>query len=289
MKPYPEIFRYLRALALVAAANFLLTGCGAGSLPVNDVIIDYTQAQVEQCFIRTRGIKSAATDYYEYKFGQPVRIRAASLKEYSLRGDLTQETNYDPAGNVKTITARKYDSYANVTEKTVYDASLAIQSRASYNYDAAGRLQTELHYDSAGALQEKGYMKYNDTGGRTEEVFYNTAGNVAGSVLYEYGGKTLAAKRSYDSAQALLAEIKYYYDASGARTKEEYASGQTRETSVFSQGRLAELDQTVNGVLANKMIYAYNSEGLLERMTGYNTNAVINEPVFAYITAYTKY
>jgi len=270
-------------------ANLFLSGCGNELLQSDNIVFNYNQAQLEQTFFRKLGIRAAATDYYEYKFGKPQKIRPASLREYSIHGNLTRETTYDSKGFVLNQNSYSYDAQDYITEKTVYNNIGTIETHISYKYNPAGKVETELLYNSAGKLLEKGIVKYNETGNKTEEVFYNAGGSVESSIIYEYNGGLLNAQRNYNSNDVLESEIKYYYDASGNKNKEEKTAGQTLEVQLYSNKLLTELYESNNGILVNKWIYKYDSNGLLLEKTGYNPNIVIDEPVSAYITTYSKY
>ncbi|HNY13578.1 MAG TPA: hypothetical protein PKK26_18485 [Candidatus Wallbacteria bacterium] len=287
---YKKIIRCFYALCLMTMANFFFAGCGHDILNYDAITPESTQAQIDRNFYRYLGIKTAATDYYEYKFGKPQKIRPDNLKEYSRRGELINETLYDAQGLVQSKKAYSYDADGNVIEKTVYTSAGVIDTQTSYKY-AGGKLKNELNYDSTGKLVYKSVVEYNAAGNATEEVIYDATGNVAASVVYEYSGNNRKYLKKYTSGSSEPSEIiEYFYDASGSKTKETTTKGTTVEERTYNSGKLLTgQKQLDSGVLSNKWSFAYDSHGLLLEKTGYNTNSVIDEPICSYISAYTNH
>ena len=285
-----KIIRGFYALCLLAMANLFFTGCGHDILDLDAITPDSTQVQIDRNFIRAIGIKSVTTDYYDYKFGKPQKTRLDSLKEYSRRGDLTAETLYDSNGLVQSKKTYSHDADGNVIEKTVYTGTGAIDTKTSYKYDS-GKLQNELNYDSTGKLVYKSVVKYNDTGNATEEVIYDTTGSVAGGVIYEYAGNQRKYLKKYTSDPGAPSEtIEYFYDASGVKNKETTTKGTSVEERTYNSNKLLTEQKLLNdGTLANFWRFKYDSNGLLVEKTGYNTTAVIDEPVSSYISTYSNY
>ncbi len=285
-----KISRYFYSLCLLAMANLFFAGCGHDILNHDAITPDSTQAQIDRNFIRAMGIKSVTTDYYDYKFGKPQKTRLDSTKEYSRRGELIKETIFDSKALPLSWKTYSYDTDGNVTEKTAYTSTGAIDTRATYKY-LSGKLQNELDYDSNGKLVYKSVVKYNDAGNETEEVFYDASGNAAASVIFEYTGAARKYLKKYASGESVPSEIiEYFYDGSGGKIKEITTKGTGVEERTYNSNKLLTgQKQLDNGTLSSRWSFIYDLRGLLVEKIGYNTNAVIDEPIFAYINTYSNY
>jgi YD repeat-containing protein len=140
--------------------------------------VTYSQTDKEDKKTSTRLVAShiksmTQTAYpYEYdinsgKYRQSMKGTKVATQSYDVKGNTTEEVDYDQYGNVSSKTASIFDSRGNATTVTSYGSDGTVQSKVVYQYNADTMTQVKVYLGN-GSLDHENYcvMKHNSILGK---------------------------------------------------------------------------------------------------------------------------
>ena len=111
-----------------------------------------------------------------------------SYTAFDKNGNITEFTEFNKDGTVKTKQTVKYNSFKNKTEEVDYEGNSIVRKR-TYSYNADGEKEVELTYDGKGKIIKKEIFKYNNKGLRSEKKVYDASNTLLETHLYTYQTK----------------------------------------------------------------------------------------------------
>ena len=217
-------------------------------------------------------IENVTITYYDVveKFGEIVKKKYCGKKVFNFnpKGDVIDNTFYNPDGSLRGKTLYKYDLLDNLIEEASYHSFFSwTDCKILYKYDSQGNLIEEVDYDSCGSLECKYLYKYDSQGNLIDRTFYDPDGSLRGKTLYEYdllgnrieqaeyGSDGLLRRQyiyKYDSQGNTIEMVCYNYGALSIKWICKYNSQNNRVDKVWYKS---------NGSLKCQYLYKYDSHG----------------------------
>jgi YD repeat-containing protein len=213
---------------------------------------------------KTNNVKSQVK--WKYKHGSTSGTKILS-RVIDKQGNIIEEINYKPNGDISSRLTFKYDALGNKIEfiNTNVAEDNKISFKQSFIYDSKNRLSVENGYD--GISNYRLEYKYGDNDKIIEIIKYNAANQIEEKWNYTYsgnlvtiqilkGGISLKSKiiEKYDAKNNLIEKITYNSDN----------TIQKRNVYKYDDNRhLIQEEEYYQKNLLQKLLYNYNSNGFL--------------------------
>lgn len=203
---------------------------------------------------------------------------------YTPEGFLQSQILYDAEGGILRGKKLEYDASHNLTEEKEYDQNDQLLYKTVYAYDENNQRIKEEFYNSDLTLRDYRLFQYDKTGQLTEERYFFDAGDAFEKRTYTYddsGHKTV--ENRFDAEGTHTYRMRYRYDERGNRLEE------NNDLNLRYQGRHSvvkytydahdkktmEYKETQEGELSEKILFSYDSAGLLLEETWFDNEETL--------------
>ncbi|MBP7497072.1 MAG: hypothetical protein KA792_05350 [Bacteroidales bacterium] len=108
------------------------------------------------------------------------------LFQYDVKGNKTQESQYDKKDNLLFVEQCKYDDKGNKIEESFFEKGDKLTFRDEYKYDNKGNLTEKYRYSSGNKLIFKTVYKYDEYGNELEKNECYIENNNCNKTVYRY-------------------------------------------------------------------------------------------------------
>lgn len=134
--------------------------------------------------VKENKIKSTTENVTAVENGKETAYKESYIA-FDKNGNITEQTEYNKDGTVKSKLTMKYDNFKNKTEELEYEGNILKQKR-QFSYNNNGDKTVELTLDGSGKLLKKETYTYNKQGLRTEKKIYNSSNTLIETHTYSY-------------------------------------------------------------------------------------------------------
>lgn len=134
-----------------------------------------------------------------------------------IKGNLTQKVTYNAQNNPTDKRIYKYDAKGNLISEAIYLRSEYVQFTNKYRYDDQKRMLTEARYDKDNKLVSRTEFEYHGKH-LSKKTTFNGAGQEEYSETFNYDANgNLMSQTSYEKAENVTNVEKYTYDSQNNR------------------------------------------------------------------------